>query len=74
MILSHYVRCNDANDDGDENVDGDNDTDIEEDLPQYSDYQHNFIEGGGLKVRSVGLFVQFRGGFSFRFPPRVCQR
>lgn len=48
-------RCNDANDDGDENVDGDNDTDIEEDLPQYSDYQHNFIEGGGLKISSQSV-------------------
>ena len=41
-------RCNDANDEGGEKKMMDED--IEEDPPQYSDYQHNFIESGGLKV------------------------
>ena len=46
--LDTHFRCNDANDAGGEKKEID--VDIEEDSPQYSDYQHNFIESGGLKV------------------------
>lgn len=45
--LDIHFRCNDANDEGEKK---EIDVDIEEDPPQYSDYQHNFIESGGLKV------------------------
>ena len=45
--VTHF-RCNDANDEGGEKKEIDED--IEEDPPLYSDYQHNFIESGGLKV------------------------
>ena len=48
--LVTHVRCNDANDVEGENKEIDDDTDTEKDPPQYSDYQHNFIESGGLKV------------------------
>lgn len=46
-------RCNDANDAGGEKKEID--VDIEEDPPQYSDYQHNFIESGGLKISSQSV-------------------